>query len=101
MRKVLIIAIGLMNVCVSVETATAAKFERWWPPGFVTTWAPPQLRAIMKIDRDGQQSHRAIHLCLDHDEEEVGREDPWSVDFMPMLEPTPPQSFGDSQTNSA
>ena len=55
----------------------------------------------MKIDRDGQQSHRAIHLCLENDEEEVGREDPWSVDFMPMLEPTPPQSFGDSQTNSA
>jgi hypothetical protein len=29
MRKVLIIAIGLMSVCVSLETATAAKFERW------------------------------------------------------------------------
>jgi hypothetical protein len=100
MRKVLIIAIGLMSVCVSLETATAAKFERWWPPGFVTTWAPPQLRAIMKIDRDGQQSSGNPPLSY-HDEEEVARKDPWSVDFMPMLEPTPPQSFGDSQTNSA
>ena len=53
MRKVLIIAIGLMSVCVSLETATAAKFERWWPPGFVTTWAPPQLRAIMKSTATG------------------------------------------------
>ncbi len=51
MRKVLIVALGLSSMVVSVQAAFASDQERtiswsWWPPGFVTTWAPKQPRGI-------------------------------------------------------
>ena len=61
MRKVLVFAISLASISASMQTAFASNLERtitwrWWPPGFVTTWAPPQPRGIIKSNATGNNN---------------------------------------------